>query len=208
MVYRELSSVYSDFSRTLNKSSNIVIDLNAVILPKRINRFRSDIIESAFLKAFKAWEVFAEASFVLYMCGKASPSGKSAFRYALPPSRASAAEWVQPERRNYATWSDVDLLMTRSKRFFKEGKPFCPALQTSGTPLTEAVKIRNAIAHQSEAAQNKFEGLIRSKLGTYTPGTTPGVFLNMLNPSAPIAKRFFDEYVSSLQNLADLIMQL
>lgn len=77
--------------------------------------------EMAFLRAFLAWEVFMEESFILYLNGQRAPRGRALRRHAFPPNLRTAMEWVIPEGRSYASWTIPDHISTRAERFFRGG---------------------------------------------------------------------------------------
>ena len=180
MKYRELSSALAECESELQRAVALVGGLNSLrdsgVLPARVGNCVDELVESAFLKTFKAWEVFAEGAFILYMCGKAPPKGARPRRFALPPTRQFAVDWLIPEKGTYTTWADLEDLKKRSKKFFQDGRPFYPALAAHGNVLAEATTIRSAIAHPSENARRKFQNLVRNKIGSFPRGSAPARF--------------------------------
>ena len=165
------------------------------------------MIELAFLRAFLAWETFLEDAFVLYMLGRRPVSGRRPFRFVLPPDRAWAQEAVR-ESRSYAKW-DVQSVSNRATRFFKSGHPFTTVLRANQAFLDEVTTIRNAVAHSSSDAREKFLNLVRNKPGAPAiTNVTVGGFLNTPVPASNPPVMFLDSYVDRVEFLADQLVRL
>ena len=162
--------------------------------------------EMAFLRAFQAWEVFVEESFVLYLWGQMPPRGRGPKRYAFPPDQKTAAEWVIPEGRDYAQWTHAQYVRERAESFFKAGRPFAPVLSGNQHLLDDVRIIRNAIAHKSVGARERFEKVVRDKLGTVPPGMTVGGFLGTIAPGTAPPVSFLEFYVSRIDIAARQIV--
>lgn len=161
------------------------------------------ITELAFLRSCIAWEAFLEESFILYFIGRSAPRGHAPRRFAFPPSRRAAEEWVK-EGRNFASWSEPSVI-DRARRFFRNGSPFIPALRSRQNGLDEMRTIRNAIVHGSGDCRKKFETLARNKLGTLPPRLKVGGFLNhTANPNPP--QSFLESYLGILETVAQQIV--
>lgn len=163
---------------------------------------RDAMTELAFLKAFLAWESFLEQSFMLYIIGRKAPGAARPQRYVFPPSLTHAAEWVVPEGRPYATWTDAARISARAERFFHGGRPFAVTLRANQNTLEEARILRNAIAHASSSTQQKFENLARRKLRTLPPDSTVGSFLATTVPRSAPPSSFFEFYTDQLGTYA------
>src|ERR1035441_7253446 len=179
MAARRLISVYIAFSRSLKDARDIADDARKWSIPPQpnaaaqISHQRRDLLtETAFLRAFSAWEIFLEETFLLYLLGHQAPRGRAPHRYGFPPDRAAASEWCS-DGKEYAKWNASDV-RRRADRWFKDGKPFTPALQSQQSRLDQLITIRNAIAHESSAARGKFENVVRRELQALPPNTTVG----------------------------------
>src|SRR6266404_6291635 len=195
MAHITLSSALVSFNSSLEETSNLVAGATQWVTvrpPRGVLRFsqkhKEYITELGFLRAFLAWEQFIEETFTLYLLGKEPPRGRSPYRYVAPPTRAIAEQLIVPERRQYVRWTIVNEVAERADRFFRDGKPFGPALRPQTNLFDEMRIIRNAIAHAQAASQDRFKALVRSKstTGTYPPHLTIGGFLGSTVPaSAP-----------------------
>ena len=210
MPQRTLQNVLKDFRRTLDDCRAFAQDANRWSLPgarPRITRKRCDsIAELAFLRTFLAWESFLEEAFVLYLLGQKPARGRPPYRFTIPPNRKFAEELVLPESgRPYATWEAVSV-SRRAERFFRDGRPFTSALRSNQSMLDETKTLRNAIAHESRAANDKFENLVRIKLGTLPSNVTVGRFLGSTIPSSSPPVSFMEFYLEKIDAVAEQIV--
>ena len=209
MPQRRLQNVLKDLCRTFSECRNFAADAYQWSLPgthPHITRKRRDYIaELSFFRAFLAWESFLEESFILYMLGQNPPKGRAPHRFTIPPNQKSAEEWVIPEGRSYANW-DAMPVSTRAQRFFRDGRPFTNALRKRLTLLYESKIIRNAIAHESRSAHDKFEKLVREKLGTLPVNLTVGSFLGTTIPGLTPPLSFLEFYLDKIEIVAKQIV--
>lgn len=213
MAQRQLRSTLSDFAQSLQECRQLSADAHVWSVPGAygvrpyISRRRRDYMtEMAFLRAFQSWEVFVEESFILYLWGRKPPRGRAPKRYAYPPDHKTAAEWVIPEGRDYAQWTHVKYVCERAERFFKGGRPYGPVLSGNQNLLDEARIIRNAIAHKSASAREKFEKIVRGKIGVLPPNLTVGGFLGMTAPGTAPPVSFLESYIDRLDLAGRLIV--
>jgi hypothetical protein len=205
---RGLKHTLKDCRATLRDCRTFAASAHAWSLPGAVPRIskkeRDWITEHTFLRAFLALEAFLEESFVLYAAGRKPPRGRPPNRLTLPPSREVAEEWVIPEGRRYASWA-ADHVSSRAERFFRNGQPFTAILRGNQNALSDARTIRNAIAHDSSSAQEKFENLVRNKIGTVPSNVSVGSFLLTLIPHAVPARSFLDDF---LDRVEFIVMQI
>ena len=93
-----------------------------------------------------------------------------------------------------------------AKFFFRSGRPFSPALRTVKNVLEEAATIRNGIAHESTNAREKFEKLVRNKLGQLPGKLTVGGFLVMIVPKSSPPVSFLDYYFDRIEYAVNQII--
>lgn len=213
MPHRKLKGVISAFAKRLNDISQLVLAAEGwqkASVPSGTIRFaihhKELVSELAFLHLYLAWESFLEESFILYLIGRKPPKGVAPRRYAMPPNRESAEALVLQEGRDYADWAAPDRVVDRSKRFFRNGKPFASALTGKQSFLQDLKTIRNAVAHSSKSSQEKYRRLVRRELATYPHSLTIGGFLATPKPGVSPPQSFFEEYLSNLQVLAETIV--
>lgn len=174
--------------------------------PRISKRRRNSMLELAFLRAFLAWEIFLEETFLLYLMGQKPPRGRGPKRYTFPPNLQTAGEWIIPERRQYAEWTNCQDVCRRAERFFQKGRPYADVLRSRQNIFDESKRIRNAIVHTSGSAQNEFETLIRYKLGVLPPNTTVGSFLCTVKPDSSPPQSFLEHYLGKIEFVAKTIV--
>lgn len=214
MAQRKLQTVLSEFIGSLRESRQLAADAYLWSTPQAgggrpfiTQRRRDSLAELAFLRSFLAWETFLEESFALYLAGQKPPRGRAPIRYAFPPNLKIAMEWVIPEGRGYAKWTSAHDVSVRAERFFRDGRPFAPTLRSQQAALEETRIIRNAIAHESMSARQKFETLVRTKLATLPSGLTVGSFFGMTVPGTTPPISFLESYITKIENLAKQIVR-
>jgi hypothetical protein len=214
MARRSLNTVRKGFLQSLNDSRQLAIDaynwslLTSGARSPLISRKRRDsLTELAFFRAFLAWEAFLEESFILYLIGQLPPCGRAPQRYAFPPNQQAAIDWVIPEGRPFAEWTDTGRVRSRAERFFKAGRPFASVLTNNQHTLEDARILRNAIAHASSNAHQKFEQLVRIKLGVFPANLTVGGFLGMTVPASTPPSSFLEFYFSKIEFAAKQIVR-
>lgn len=209
--HSRLGTVLRTFLRSLQDCERLAAEAYLGTLPgtvKRppISRRRRDlIVELAFLSAFLAWETFLEESFLLYVLGQKPPRGRAPQRYAFPPSQRAAMDWLS-DGRPYARWVEPSEVRARAERFFRSGQPFARVLRSNQNLLQETNTIRNAIAHRSQSARDKFESIVREKLKILPPGLTVGSFLGTAVPGSSPPSSFLEFYISRVELAAQQIV--
>jgi hypothetical protein len=141
----------------------------------------------------------------MYLVGDTAPRGRAPLRFTVPPTRKLAEVWVIPEGRPYASW-DAQHVSSRAERFFRDGRPFAAALRGSQSHLAETKTIRNAIAHDSKSAREKFENVVRVKLGVLPPNLTVGGFLSTTIAGSTPPKSYLESYLDRLDLVASQII--
>jgi hypothetical protein len=158
-------------------------------------RDRETIAAFCLLKTLLAWEDFIETTFLRYMCGARTTSG---YAPALQQSRAGSigqAYAVLAGRQRYLAWNPTDVIQ-RSGVFFQKGEPYTSTIATMGILLQEMIAVRNAIAHRSSFAQQKFRSVVVSRFGFVPRGMTPGRFVMSIDPGN--GQAMFDGYVGAV----------
>jgi hypothetical protein len=211
MAARRLVTALRGFSRCLKEARELADDAQKWSIPgqpgapAQISSQRRDTLtEVAFLRAFTGWEIFLEETFLLYLLGHRPPKGRPPYRYGFPPDQEAAIEWCK-DTREYAKWNVSDV-RRRADRWFRDGKPFTPALQGQQSRLDQLVTIRNAIAHESSSARGKFETLVRNELQAVPPNTTVGSFLMTTKPNSNPPISFMEFYLGEVEQAAENIV--
>jgi hypothetical protein len=207
---RQLRNILADFERETRACRRLADDAFrwslATAAPRITAKRREWLVELAYLRMYLGWEAFLEESFIAYLMGMRAPSGRAPHRFTLPPDLKSAREWVVPEGRQYAAWDDVRV-GNRALRFFRSGHPFAAVLKSNQNFLEDAKKIRNAVAHESINAREKFATVARKQLGgVLPPNLTVGAFLGTVIPGLTPPQSFLEFYLDRLEFMAGRII--
>ncbi|OGP51081.1 MAG: hypothetical protein A2Y79_00590 [Deltaproteobacteria bacterium RBG_13_43_22] len=172
MAY-SLTSIFFHFKKEVEELNRIVLGLSSQ--PASLER--DTHIEGCFIRLVVSWEVFSEEYFLRCLC-----VGKTRSGYEIKPlitsqrNKNDAFKKINATRRErdkeYLDWLDSALVKQRINDFFRANSRV-QKLIDSPDKLFEIRIIRNAIAHRSTSAINKFEKFVKDQLG----------YLYSLNPT-------------------------
>ena len=132
---------------------------------------------------------------------------RSPVAYVRPNSWRHAFDLLLPENgRGYINWDNLQHVRQRAKRFFKDGEPFEKVLIPRLHLIQDMQIVRNAIAHRSLTSQEKFEKLVRDKLGSLPPRLTVGSFLDTSIPSTHPVQSYLDGYLAGISSAASALV--
>lgn len=161
------------------------------------------IVELSFLQVYLAWEDFLEQTFLRYMCGGRTSSGKSPRLYVKPKNLDHAYNIIKG-KQPFIKWEIAKDVIERAELFFHNGEPFKNAIGSISVELEDMRKIRNRVAHRSQSARIQFEDLVRERLGRKPRNITPGSFLFTMETNSN--QLFIDKYCESIKVAASLIV--
>ena len=107
--------------------------------------------------------------------------------------------------KNYLSIPNMKRADELAALFIKKGLPFSAVSDQNRTLLQHAVRIRNAIAHQSSFASKKFRTTVPGVSALPRPKRSPGAFLRHEFRKAPSQRRYelyFATYQSAAQEIA------
>jgi len=107
--------------------------------------------------------------------------------------------------RDYVEWSSGQQVVERAEMVFRDGEPYKSAIRPSLVDLDHMRIIRNAIAHRSGTAWEKFETTVRGILGSKPRGLAPGVFLGLNHVGD--GKSYIEHYKDVLSVAASRIVK-
>lgn len=143
------------------------------------------VYSGLYLSLFNQFEVIIEELFIGLLSGKYySKTQNIQCMFKIKPIEMT--QDVIFGGRNYLDWLPYkDFTITRAKRFFTDGKPFTNINDIQRNNLKDYCVIRNAIAHNSDIAQNNFQAMI-SSLPLLPQERTPAGYLRSIpSPSSP-----------------------
>lgn len=164
-------------------------------------------IESAFLDAFKAWEVFLDELIFAYLRGEPDISGNSV---TTTLSLQSDHEDVYIKimgggRGSYIDWANADNdVIPRLKTYFDP--PLDMKLSGGLSELREILKCRNAIAHSSSSASRRLDDLWTQKFGALKSSIRSADFLLASSNNPPLT--WFEHYVEVLEILSGELVEI
>jgi hypothetical protein len=162
---------------------------------KRIDRLFQDghvkaadcdlIYESAFLNSIGRFEALLNHLLREFVCGAAS---RIANQHALvDPRSRDAFDTILTSGRQYIELMPYKTCVDTAKRFLRDGKPFSDVVETDRHILSQAMLVRNAIAHRSESAIGKFRRDVSGVSAIVAHRQFPGPYLRRMYRSHPQA---------------------
>lgn len=192
-----------ELSYSLIKSVGLVKEAYSKCQPKLSHSDLLQVIELSFVKIFLAWEQFLEDTFVRYMIGV---RGKNKVKSYLKPKSLNHAFEILKEGKPFPDWTNIDGILRKANIYFKEGEPYRSNLNLIKSELEDMKFIRNAIVHMSGIAEEKFKSVVRSNIGTFPRGMTPGKFLYSIKSQRPKIT-YLEFYIDKLKLIAERIVK-
>jgi hypothetical protein len=165
--------------------------------PKKIRVFNS---KNAFLKIYISWESFLEASFISYMLGKSSTSGRTLVRYVTPLDSDHAQKLLIGTQR-YFDWGNSENLRKLSKLYFENGEPFNGIIGSIVTDLSDLKTIRNAAAHISSTTSTQLDAVASRILNRSIVNIDVSDFIFSIDPNNG-TQTILDMYLAILEAAA------
>ena len=192
--------IHGEFLDALNESRDLFTYCRSPAGPHT-----SAGVESAFLDAFKAWEVFLETLTIAYLTGEPDIDGNPA-PSVMTVSDPETCRKIINGGRSFVSWAKIDEVKQRFAIFFEPST--LDALLDSGiAEIREMATCRNAIAHSSGSAYNKIGDLWRNKFGTSrSPLRSADIFMLPYEPNPPLT--WFDRYMQTLEVVSQNLVQL
>lgn len=132
--------------------------------------------ELRFVRATLAWEDFIEQSFVCYLRGSPTISGRTqALAVTVSRNSTSAQTVAIGSRNHYGKWLNETWTLNRASSLF--GGSSHPYISLASPTFPEIRKIRNRIVHRSDSSRNEFQMVVTALYGSARPGMTPGRLL-------------------------------
>lgn len=149
---------------------------------------RERLLESVFLNAVTALEAFLEGLFFKAVTGAIRTGNvQPVIRF---PSEETAWKLVTPPRDRYLGWLPFADTSARARIFLVDGLPFTLLDDRDHlrTRLTEALTLRNMIAHRSDYARQKFDDLVGGRYAS------AGEYLAAASGASRICEAFLADF--------------
>lgn len=183
------SDPLENLSRKLASTEQARSRIEALYQSKQVTRRDTErLYEGLFIRAITTLEAFIEEQFYLTVLGRSKHARTRVVPKADFPSRTVLTDIVT-RKKAYVSWLPYSETEKMARMFLRGGKPFTDITDSQRNQLSEWMTIRNAIAHSSKSARNKFHanvigstplinyektpaGFLRS---SYRPGVTPRI---------------------------------
>lgn len=162
-------------------------------------------VESAFLDAFKAWEVFLETLTIAYLTGEPDIDGNPA-PSVMTVSDPEICRKIVNGGRSFVNWANPTEVRQKFAIFF-EPSTLDVLLDSVVAELREMAICRNAIAHSSGSAYDNLATLWMRKFGTSrSPLRSADILLLPYEPNPPFT--WFDRYMITLEVISQSLVQV
>ena len=202
-----LATALQDFRDTVAFTNRVVASTHAIdasgqlVLPLDQRAF---ITQSAFLKSFIAWEAFLERSFLLFMTGKISTTGKRISSY-VSPIDSDHANRIAIGTQKYVDWSNSEIVRKLANLYFSGGEPYESVLAGIHSELLDLKTIRNATAHISSTTGRALDALATRKLQRSCSGISAYELIVSVIPGSTLGQTVLATYQSHLDAAANAI---
>lgn len=159
-------------------------------------------VESAFLDAFKAWEVFLDELVFAYLQGEPDIAGNPVPAIVSLPSddQDVYVNVVTGGRGGYIDWANHIHVKERLNLYFTP--PLDDKLEGGLSELQDMATCRNAIAHAYGIAHRRFISLWERTRGTSAPSVLRCADVLLLDHTSSPPMTLFDHYLQVLEVLS------
>jgi len=199
-----LSEHAERFVRRVGMYRNCCRRIEAEFEHKRLRVTDVELVySSSFLSVSSQWETLLAAVIFEAIVGKKSRKAGNQ-RYARFSSRQRLLSVLLFPDKDYISLPSLKRAEDLAALFVQEGRPISAVTEPNRTFLGQAVWIRNAIAHESEYAVEKFQRKVPGVIALPKSKRLPGAFLRhefRLSPS----QRRYEIYFAAFQSAASEI---
>ena len=163
------------------------------------------VYSSSFLSVYSQWESLLEEILYEVVCGEESPK-RGNRRFASFQTRRHLEDLLLFPGRDYLSIPNLKRAQELVALFVNQGRPISAVSDQNRTLLQQAVRIRNAIAHESSFAIGKFRASVPGVSALPRSKRSPGAFLRHEFRKAPSQRRYelyFAAYQSAAYEIAD-----
>lgn len=183
---------------------NDEIDSIFVLLNKSIELYDKDslkydqdlhymITETCFVKMFNSWEYFLEKTFIFYLLGHESVSGKT-YPCCVRPIDEKHAYDILKGTKSYPKWTDHRERSCLARLYFENSGPFA-CLDENPIELQEVLDIRNSIAHRSAKSKSDFQKVQIRYLGVVEDDRAAEYLLRLRSKEKETYFSYYAEYL-------------
>lgn len=199
------STVLEPFLARLQRLEATRTKLESLFLRAEVSRRDIEHTYGAlFLSAVTAFEGMLEVLFMKLLTRKLKHP--RAIRALVDFESDVIARRVVFGGRSYVDWLPYDHTTGRAKLFFASGRPFTHLEKPEKKSVEAWCAIRNALAHQSQFAQRRFQELIVAPRTLLPREKRPNSFLRSLHSTAPNVTQY-EQIVGEMASAAKKIIR-
>jgi hypothetical protein len=187
---RPLQPGISRFSGYVRRLQRCCVRVEAELSARRLRVTDVELVyTSSFLAIVTRWESFLEASLYDAVCNPA-PATLEGKRHLAVASRSHFQRILLHPDKEYVSLTTVRQARGLYDLFLKGAGPFGAISEANQTYIQQAIWIRNAIAHSSEAAERTFRDKVPGVASLPTNRRQPSAFLRHEFRVSPSQRRF------------------
>ena len=146
-----------EFQRRLTRLGETVSRIDQTLASGAVRQADvGHVYEATFVAAVAEFEATLEEILIEAVCGR-RPLRRGRYPLLAPKSRGSFRAIVL-QGRQYVEMIPFGRALDLAAMYLKDGKPFSEVTNVDRQTIAEALLIRNAIAHRSRSALDKFKG--------------------------------------------------
>jgi hypothetical protein len=196
-----LSDLAERFVRRLTRYQSCCVRIEEQFELKRLKITDVELLyTSSFLSVCCLWESFLEATLYESVCGEESKKRGNQRRASFRKPTYLEEVLLFPNK-DYLSIPTLKHAEAMNALFVKDGRPISAVSERNRTLLHQAVRIRNAIAHQTSFALGKFQESVPGVSALPRSKRTPGAFLRHEFRIAPSQRRY-ELYLAAYQSAA------
>ena len=162
------------------------------------------VYSSSFLSVCSQWESLLQDILYEVVCGEASRRRDNR-RYVSFQRRKYLEDVLLFPSKDYLSIPNLKRAEELAALFISRGRPMSAVSESNRTYLEQAVRIRNAIAHESTFALEKFRSRVPGVSALPPSKRSPGAFLRHEFRKAPSQRRYelyYAAYRSAAKEIA------
>lgn len=199
-----ISTAHSAFSKSIEKNREIYMHTLESCHACEPQSFQY-LIAQVFLNLTCDWENFIEETLLLYLLGEASCAGNRYVTQVVARDEHHARIILQGASAQYIDWLNFDQVQRiLEAHFCSVNERLLNGFVAFRPKLKEVKTIRNAIAHKSHTAREKYDDLIRGNLAN-SIGIGVADFLTNKKPRESCS--FYTYYEEAFKESADFFSE-
>jgi hypothetical protein len=166
----ELSELYQQLASRHERDMELLSSLPIAQSDTESTDLASDVsAEGLFMRCFSEYEAVVELILVHYIGGGQTLSGRSRVSFVRSQDSVIVKRIVRGHSQKGPSYSNPSKIIETSQVYIEDGWPVSQVFQSKTQILSDAEKIRNRIAHQSDESLLHFRAVQRNILGTERP---------------------------------------